>query len=75
MDDKANEQAHAMIIDRLESMEEQIQPLIEVVPIMQDFAATGRVGRMLGKMAIGLAGFLAAIAGIWYAVVHGISHK
>jgi hypothetical protein len=51
-----------------------MQPLVEIVPIMEDFAATGRVGRMLGKIAMGFAGFLAAIAGVWYTVVHGF-HK
>ena len=65
------EKDHARILARLENLERQVEPLAEIVPIMQDFAATGRVGRMLGKVAIGFAAFMAAIAGIWYSVTHG----
>jgi len=55
----------------LKELEMRLSPLIEVAPVMADFAATGRIGRMLGKIAIGFAAFLAAIAGVWFSVTHG----
>jgi len=58
--------------ERIMALEARLQPLIDVAPVMADFAATGRVGRLLGKIAIGFAAFLAAIAGIWYSIKHGI---
>jgi hypothetical protein len=65
------EKDHARIILRLEALEEQVRPLTDIIPILEDFAATGRIGRMFGKLTLAIAGFLAAIAGIWYSIVHG----
>jgi putative heme degradation protein len=56
---------------QLDALEASLGPLIEVAPVMQDFAATGRVGYLIGKWIIGIAGFFSAAAVIYYAIVHG----
>lgn len=56
---------------QLDNLETKLGPLIEVAPVMEDFAATGRVGYLLGKWIIGIAGFLSAAAVLYYAVIHG----
>jgi hypothetical protein len=56
---------------QLKALETKLEPLISVAPVMEDFAATGRVGYMLGKWIIGIAGFMSAAAVIYYAIVHG----
>jgi len=56
---------------QLDNLEDRLGPLIEVAPVMEDFAATGRVGYLLGKWIIGIAGFFSAAAVIYYAIVHG----
>ena len=56
---------------QLMALETKLEPLIEVAPVMEDFAATGRVGYLIGKWIIGTAGFVAAAAGLYYSIVHG----
>ena len=64
---------HAKLLDRIERIELAMAPLGELVPILDDFAATGRVGKMFAKLTIGIAGFLAAVAAIWFSITHGMS--
>ena len=56
---------------QLADLRRELKPVIDAAPIMRDFAATGRVGYMLGKWAIGIAGFLSAVALIIYGFMHG----
>ena len=74
-DHKAIMANHAELLVRTERLEQLMEPLGELVPILEDFAATGRIGRMLAKLTIAIAGFLAAAGAIYWSVVHGFSSK